>query len=170
MSNTKKIQQVEDVVAKLTSAKGAALVQYQGLNAADTAALRDKIRTTGGKMEVVKNTLITRALKKLGMELPTQLEGPTSIAYCIDDEVAPLKEIEKVNKDKEVTSFKYGIFDKKLLTVDELKKFLTLPSKSELVARFVGGLANPLQRLIWSMKFNQTKLTMVLKAIAASKQ
>ncbi|HEX8923211.1 MAG TPA: hypothetical protein VF828_00575, partial [Patescibacteria group bacterium] len=83
--------------------------------------------------------------------------------------IAPLKEIDAVNKAKEVTFFKYGVYDKKLLSVDDLKRFLTLPSKSALIARFVGGLANPLQRLVYGLKFNQTKLALVLKAIEAQK-
>ncbi len=169
MPNQAKIQQVDDVVTKLTEAKSAALVQYQGLNAADTASMRDSVRVAGGKMEVVKNTLITRALKKMGIQLPEVLTGPTSIAYSINDEIAPLKEIEKVNKDKEKTFFKYGIYESKLLSVDELKSFLNLPSKSVLLARFVGGLANPLQRLVFGLRFNQTKLALVLKAIQAQK-
>ncbi len=169
MANQAKIQQVDEVVTKLSQAKSAALVQYQGLDAANTASLRDSIRSQGGKMEVVKNTIIARALKKMGIQLPEVLTGPTSIAYSNEDEIAPLKEIDKVNKDKEVTFFKYGIYENKLLSVDELKTFLNLPSKSVLISRFVGGLANPLQRLVFSLKFNQTKLALVLKAIEAQK-
>lgn len=166
MPNTQKVAQVEDVAKKLTEAKAAALVQYQGLNAADIADLRDQIRQKGGMMEVVKNTLLTRALVKLGITLPEPLTGPTAVTYCNEDEIAPLKEIEKVNKAKDVTAFKYGVYEKKLLSVDELKRFLNLPSKSTLIAQFVGGLVNPLQRLVYAMRFNQTQLVLTLKAIA----
>jgi len=166
MPAIKKINQVEDVAKKLADAKSVALVQYQGLNAADIAELRANIRAQGGQMEVVKNSLITRALAKIGINLPAPLTGPTSIAYCNEDEVAPLKEIDKVNKAKEITSFKYGIFDKKLLSLDELKTFLSLPSKSTLISQFVGGLVNPLQRLVYAMRFNQTQLVLTLKALS----
>jgi len=71
-------------------------------------------------MEVVKNTLITRALNKMDINLPQVLTGPTAIAYCNDDEIAPLKEIDAVNKAKEKTSFKYGIYNKKLLPLEDL--------------------------------------------------
>ena len=169
MPNTKKINQVEDIAKKLTDAKSAALVQYQGLNAADMAELRENIRKNGGNMEVVKNSLITRALEKIGIKLPETLTGPTSITFCNEDEVAPLKEIEKVNKAKEKTTFKYGIFDKKLLSLDELKIFLNLPSKSALISQLVGGLINPLQRLAYSLRYNQTKLALTLKALADKK-
>ncbi len=166
MPNPKKIQQVDQVAEKLATAKSAALIQYQGLNAADITDLRSKIKSTGGKLEVVKNTLITRALAKLNLTLPEILTGPTGIAYCHDDEVAPLKEINQVNKNYDFITFKYGLYNQKLLSSDELKKFISLPSKSTLLTQLVGNLVNPLQRLSYSLRYNQTKLALTLKAVA----
>jgi len=170
MPAIKKIEQVEQVAKKLAEAKSVALIQYQGLNAADVAQLRSDIKKNGGSLEVVKNSLITRALAKIGIKLPETLTGPTGIAYCNEDEIAPLKEIDKVNKAKEVTSFKYGIYDKKLLSLDELKSFLTLPSKSALISQLLGGLVNPLQRLAYAFRYNQTQLALTLKAVADKKE
>jgi len=169
MAKLQKIEKVDDVVKKLSEAKSAALLQYQGLTAADISALRTKVKENGGSLEVVKNSLITRALNKFGIDLPEVLTGPTAIAYCNDDEIAPLKEIDAVNSAKEKTSFKYGIYDKKLLSLDSLKKFLSLPSKSTLIAQFIGGLRNPLERLVYAMRFNQQQLVLTLKALADKK-
>ncbi|OGL54279.1 50S ribosomal protein L10 [Candidatus Shapirobacteria bacterium RBG_13_44_7] len=161
-----KIEKVDQIAADLKSAKSAALLQYQGLTAAQTADLRHKVKQSGGRLEVIKNSLITRALAKLNISLPEELTGPTAIAYCTDDEIAPLKEIETVNKDKEKTSFKFGIYDQKLLLADELKRFLSLPSKSALLAQLLGDLVNPLQRLAYALRFNQTQLVLTLKALS----
>jgi len=166
MTTQLKINQVEDIAKKINKAKSIALIQYQGLNASDTTDLRANIKNTGGSIEVVKNSLLTRALEKLGIKLPEELIGPTAITYCNEDEIAPLKEIEKINKAKEKTNFKYGIYDKKLLSLEELKMFLTLPSKNNLISQFIGGLKNPLQRLIYTLRFNQTQLVLTLKAIS----
>ena len=166
MPATKKIEQVEQVAQKLDQAKSVALLQYQGLTADDITKLRAQVKENGGQIEVVKNSLIIRALEKIGIKLPEILTGPTAITYCNDDEIAPLKEIDKVNKDKELTSFKYGIYDKKLLSLDELKQFLTLPSKSTLISQFISGLANPLQRLSGALRFKQTQLVLTLKALS----
>lgn len=169
MAKIQKIEKVDDVVKKLSAAKSAALLQYQGLTAGDVSTLRNKIKEKGGSLEVVKNSLITRAFNKFGIELPEVLTGPTAIAYCNDDEIAPLKEIDAVNSAKEKTFFKYGIYDKKLLSLDSLKKFLSLPSKSTLIAQFIGGLKNPLERLVYAMRFNQQQLVLTLKALADKK-
>lgn len=169
MPKIQKIQKVDEVALKLSEAKSAALVQYQGLSAGDISNLRANIKKAGGSMEVIKNSLIIRALRKLGLNLPETLTGPTAIAYSETDEIAPLKEIDTVNKDKEKTFFKYGIYEKKLLSLDELKKFISLPSKSVLVAQFIGGLKNPLQRLVYAMRFNQQQLVLTLKALSDKK-
>jgi len=169
MAKQNKINQVEEVSQKISSAKSAALIQYQGLNAAGVATLRDKVRSQGGQIEVVKNSLIARSLLKMGITLPETLSGPTAVVYSNTDEIAPLKEIDAVNKASEKTSFKYGIYGGKLLLADELKKFLSLPSKSTLIAQFIGGLKNPLERLVYAMRFNQTQLVLTLKAIADKK-
>jgi len=166
MPATKKIEQVKTVIDNLKKSKSVALIQYQGLNALDTAALRAKIKENGGSMEVVKNSLITIALKELGIDLPETLSGPTSLAYCYNDEIAPLKEIDKINKEKNLTSFKYGIYENKLLSLDQLKAFLGLPSKSVLLSQLVGDLINPIQRLLYACKFNQTQLVLTLKAMS----
>ncbi len=169
MPKIQKIQKVDEVANKLSESKSAALIQYQGLSAGDISNLRASIKKAGGSMEVVKNSLISRAFNKIGLSLPEILTGPTAITYCETDEIAPLKEIEAVNKDKEKTFFKYGIYEKKLLLVDDLKRFLSLPSKSVLVAQFIGGLKNPLQRLVYAMRFNQQQLVLTLKALSDKK-
>jgi len=166
MANNQKIDEVAKVAQQISEAKSAALIQYQGLDAAGITGLRDKVKANGGLIEVTKNSLIFRALLKLGITLPEELEGPTAIVYSNTDEVAPLKEVDLVNKAKEKTAFKYGIYAGKLLSLDELKKFISLPSKSALIAQFIGGLKNPLQRMVYAMRYNQTQLVMTLKAIA----
>jgi large subunit ribosomal protein L10 len=166
MAKIQKIEKVDEVVKRLSETKSAAFIQYQGLTAGDVSTLRAKVKSVGGFIEVIKNTLITRALDKMGLNLPETLTGPTAVVYCDTDEIAPLKEIDAVNKDKEKTSFKYGLYDKKILSVDELKKFLSLPSKSTLIAQFIGGLKNPMQRMVYAMRYNQTQLVLTLKALA----
>jgi len=169
MAKIQKIEKVDEVTKKLSEAKSAALLQYQGLTAADVSTLRVKGKNAGASLEVVKNSLITRALGKMGLNLPETLTGPTAIVYCNEDEIAPLKEIDAVNKEKEKTYFKYGLYDQKILSLDELKKFLLLPSKSTLIAQFIGGLKNPMQRIVYAMRFNQQQLVLTLKALSDKK-
>lgn len=166
MPSTQKKQQLKKIEEQLSEAKSAALVQYQGLTADEISDLRANVKKTGGSMEVFKNTLITLALEKIGIKLPEKLVGPTALALGLEDEIAPLKEIQKVNSDKEKTEFKYGVYKQKLLSTDQLKTLLSLPSHTQLIANFIGGLKNPLTRLAYAFGYNQTRLVLALKAIS----
>jgi len=168
ISQTKqiKIDQVEKLTQDLKNTKSAALLQYQGLEANVINQLRADVKNNGGQINVIKNTLITKALRNIGITLPAKLIGPTAVVLCDTDEVAPLKLISKINKEKEKTEFKYGIYLQKLLSFDELKQFISLPSFTQLIANFISGLNNPLYRLAYAGKYHQTKLVLALKAIA----
>jgi len=164
MINQTKIFVVEDLVEKLKAAKSAALIDYQGLNAEQTAELRKKIKAAGGIMEVIKNTLITRSLAKLGIDLDSQL------VLANEDEVAPIKAVAEVAKEFKKPEFKFGVYNGKKLSLESLKRLVSLPSKQVLLSQIVGGLNNPLSRMIGSLKSNQTKLVLALKQIADNKE
>jgi len=166
MVSQAKVFALEDLIEKIKTAKSAALIDYQGLTANQITDLRRKVKEAGGKIQVFKNTLITRALAQLGIELDQPLQGPTALVFANEDETAPLKIIDQSVKEIEKPEFKLGIFNQRLLSLEELKRLVGLPSKEALIAQFAGGLANPLSRLINSLNFNQRKLVLVLNQIA----
>ena len=166
MVNQTKIFAVTDLTEKLKAAKSAALVDYQGLSAEQISELRNKIKAAGGIMQVAKNTLIVRALIQLGIKLDQPLVGPTALIFANEDETAPLKLIEKTAKEFEKPEFKLGIYQGKLLSKESIQQLANLPSRETLLAQLVGGLTNPLSRLVYSLKQNQTKLVLILKQIS----
>lgn len=166
MVNQTKIFAVQDLTEKLKAAKTVALIDYQGLTAEQIAELRRKIGEAGGTIQVVKNTLISRALAQLGISLDQKLTGPTAVLFANEDEISPLKLIEEAAKQFEKPEFKLGVYQGKLLTKDRLHQLVQLPSRETILAQIIGGLANPLSRLVYSLKSNQTKLVLVLKQVA----
>lgn len=167
MANQTKIYAVEDLIEKFKAAKTTALVDYQGLSAAQIAELRDKIKETGGFIQVIKNTLIARALAQVGITLDKPLTGPTALVFANEDEISPLKIIGDTAKKLERPQFKLGVYQGKLLSLEEVKRFVDLPGKEALLAQFIGGLASPLSRLVGALKYNQTKLVLLVKAMAS---
>ena len=112
------VQQVKyDIVAhlkeKLDSAKAIVLVDYKGINVEQVNTLRNEFRKTQVDYLVQKNTLIKIALNELGItELDSYLTGPTAVAICHNDEVAParilVKFIKEVMEEAAFPSFKVG--------------------------------------------------------------
>ncbi len=169
MVSQAKIYAVTDLAEKLKTAKTTALIDYQGLTAKQIAELRSKVKEAGGQIQVIKNTLISRALAKVGIELDKPLVGPTALVFANENEIESLKIIDEAGQELEKPEFKLGIYQKKLLSIDQLQKFVKLPGREVLLSQIISGLTNPLSRLVYGLKFNQIKLILMLKEVMNSK-
>jgi len=85
MPTIEKIEKVLEITQNIKKAGSVVLFQYQGLTASDLAALRTKVKENGGVIEVIKNSLLSRAISQLGIKLPTELIGPTAVVFCQKD-------------------------------------------------------------------------------------
>ena len=101
---------VEDIKTKFETCKSAVLIDYRGLTVEEVTNLRNKFREAGVEYRVLKNTMIRRAVDALGMEgLEPVLEGPTAVAFGMEDAVAPAKIISDFIKETEKTEIKCGL-------------------------------------------------------------
>ena len=160
MANDKIIAQKQAVVAelkeKLQNAVTGVLVDYSGINVADDTALRGKLREAGVEYSVVKNTLTRFAAKEVGLEeLSDVLNGTTALAISNDDVVAPAKVLYEFGKDHDYFTIKGGFVEGKVVSVAELEKLATMPSKETLLCMLlyalngnVSGLARALQAVV----------------------
>lgn len=166
MKRSEKVFEVENLAAKIKEAKSVALADYRGITVAQITALRDKVRTVGGELQVVKNTLFTRALKDAGVkELDTPLTGPTLVLFANDDEIAPLKALAVFGKQANLLALKLGFMAEKTFSGEELNRLASLPTKLELQANLVGLLSSPPRRLVYSLNWNLQKLVLVINGI-----
>jgi len=160
MANDKIIAQKQAIVAelkgKLENAVTGVLVDYSGINVADDTALRAQLREAGVEYSVVKNTLTRFAAKEAGLEeLSDVLNGNTALAISNDDVVAPAKVLYNFSKDHEYFTIKGGFVEGKVVSVAELEKLATMPSKEGLLCMLlyalngnVSGLARALQAVV----------------------
>jgi large subunit ribosomal protein L10 len=81
---------IEGLAEKLRD-NSAVLVDYQGINVAQSTQLRARSRESGIEFVVAKNTLTQRAAAQAGVEgLEELLVGPTALAFS-EDPVAGAK-------------------------------------------------------------------------------
>ena len=129
-----KKQIVEGLVARLNAACAGVIVDYKGITVTDDTALRKELREAGVEYKVVKNTLTRFAAKEVGFdELDPILNGPTSLAISMTDEVAPAKVIADFAKDNEQLEIKAGFLDGKVLALEEIKKLAATPNRENAV-------------------------------------
>ncbi len=140
--------QVAEVVEILKTAQTGVVVDYRGLNVEEDTQLRNKLREANVKYFVIKNTLLFRAAKELGLDaLESALHGPTALAVSSEDAVAPAKVLADYAKENEKLELKAGFMDGTVMTLDEIKKLAATPNRETLLAKMLGSINAPISNL-----------------------
>jgi len=145
---SKKEQELNALKKDLAEAKNLIVAQFKGITVEQDTELRGKIRATGSKYRVVKNTLAKIAAKGTPAEgLAKSLEGSTSIAYNNSDPVALAKALTAYAKANPVFVFKAGMVEGRVVNIADLGAIASLPSKEELIVKVLFLLNAPAQGL-----------------------
>jgi large subunit ribosomal protein L10 len=150
MQRTEKERVVAELVEQLRSTESLIVADYRGLTNADLVELRARVRGSGGRFQVVKNTLTRRAAEEAGAEsLLALLEGPTAIAFveADGDPVAVAKALADTAKDTKVLALRGGILSGRALTGDDVEELAKLPAPDVVKSQLVGVVVAPLTQL-----------------------
>ena len=140
--------QVAEVIEVLKGAQTGVLVDYRGLTVEEDTALRTKLREANVKYFVMKNTLLLRAAKEVGLEaLEEALHGPTAIAVSTEDAVAPAKVLSDFAKENEKLEIKSGFMEGAVMSLDEIKTLAATPNMETLIAKMMGSLNSSISAL-----------------------
>ena len=166
-----KKKQVADLAEELRAARTGILVDYKGITVEEDTKLRKELRESGSHYKVVKNTLLSLALKEAGIEgMDSVLEGTTAVAVHSEDYVAPAKILGKFADKNEKFTIKAGFIDGKVVSIDQVKTLASLPSKEILVAQALRGLNGPISGLVTVLNGTLKGLVVALNAIAEKQQ
>jgi len=166
---TKK-QMVEEIKERLQKIQGAVLTDYRGLNVAEVTELRNKLREAGIEYKVLKNTLTKRAANEIGLEgLDPYLEGPTAIAFGVNDPVAPAKIVSDFAKIHKALEIKAGILENKVIDDSGVKALADLPSREVLLAQVLAGMQSPMYGFAGSLQGILRKFVYALDAVREKK-
>ena len=148
LTKAKKAEKVQTLAKELESSTSAIIGTFSALTASKDFDLRKTVRAAGGSYHVVKNKLAARSAQGTKIEAALQgLKGVSSVAYTSGDPVALAKALSTWVKDNAEFTFKLGIVDGKVITVDEIKALATMPGKEELFSKLLFLINSPAQRL-----------------------
>jgi large subunit ribosomal protein L10 len=163
LTKAKKAEKVTALATELEHSTSAIVGTFKGLTAAKDYDLRKTIRQAGGSYHVVKNKLAARASQGTKIEAALQgLKGVSSVAYTSGDPVALAKALSTWVKDHAEFTFKLGIVDGKVITVDEIKALATMPGKEELFSKLLFLIQSPAQRLVTVINATGRDLAVVI--------
>lgn len=164
-TRVQKEKMVESLDQKIAGMKSAVIIDYKGLKVKDIEELRNILRKQNVSFNVSKNTLTKIALKKSGIEFDEGVfKKPVAVAFAMDDEVAPAKEISLFAKKNEAIEILGGILERKFIDENMVRKLAALPTKDQLRAKMVGTIAAPLSGMVSVFAGNIRGLVNVLNA------
>ena len=131
----KKETLVQAAAEKFESAASVVIVDYRGLTVEEVTNLRKQLRDAGVEMKVIKNSILSRAAKKVGLDgLDEVFTGPTAVAFSNDDVVAPAKIIDEFAKDAKALEIKGGVIEGKVSSVEQITALAKLPNREGLLS------------------------------------
>jgi large subunit ribosomal protein L10 len=167
LTRAKKTEKVTVLASELEHSTSAIIGTFAGLTASKDFDLRKVVREAGGSYHVVKNKLAARASKGTQIEAALQgLKGVSSVAYTSGDPVALAKALSTWVKDNAEFTFKLGIVDGKVITVQEITALATMPGKEELFSKLLFLIQSPAQRLATVINATGRDLAVVINQAA----
>ncbi|MFK5982647.1 MAG: 50S ribosomal protein L10 [Flavobacteriaceae bacterium] len=169
MTREEKSQVIEVLTTQLTEVNIIYLADISGLNALDTSNLRRACFKANVKLEVVKNTLLEKAMEKSDKdfgELPTTLKGNTSLMFS-ETGNAPAKVIKEFRKKSDKPLLK-GAYVEEAIYVgdDQLDTLVNIKSKEELIGDVISLLQSPAKNVISALQSGGNKLSGILKTLS----
>ncbi len=165
-----KAETVAAVHQRLKSAKMAVVTQYRGLSVAQMTRLRRDIRDASGEYQVIKNTLVRRALKDTPFgELERLLEGPNGWVFGYDDPVVLSKVLVKFADDHDKLAIKGAVFEGRFMDTAGFKVLSQMPSKPELQAKLLAMINAPATQLLRTIQEPGAQMVRLLESLRKTK-
>ena len=172
MTREEKSKAITEITDVLSQNEIIYLTDISGLNSIETSNLRRLCFKSGVKLEVMKNTLLEKAMtsseKDFG-ELLETLKGNTSVMVS-DIGNAPAKVIKDFRKKSDKPILK-GAFIEESVYVgdDQINNLVSIKSKEELIGDIITLLQSPAKNVVSSLQSGGNKLSGIVKSLAEKK-
>ena len=167
MDRAQKADSIDTLKGVFAESGAVVVTHYMGLTVAELTDLRGRLRTEGAKLQVVKNTLVQKALAgSVGEAGDALFKGPVAIAYA-PDAVAAAKVTTQYAKDNEKFIVVGGLMGQQVLDQASVKALASLPSLDQLRAKIVGLLQAPATKIAGVLQAPAGQLARVVGAYAA---
>ncbi len=145
------------------------VTEYTGITVDQFSELRKRLRATGSKCQVAKNTFVREALRsaEAPSEIEDSLKGQTAIVTGDQDICAAAKVLKDFAKEFQKPALKSGILDGKFISESDIKGLADLPPRPVLLATLLGVLSAPGSKLVRTLNEPGASLARLLQAKAS---
>ena len=169
MTRQEKNDAIDNLKEALGGIKNLYLADIAGLDAKETIALRRACFKENIKLQVVKNTLLAKAMEASSHdfgELTEILKGNTSLMFS-ESENAPAKVIKSFRKKSDKPILKGAFIEEAIYIGDEqLDALVAIKSKDELIGEIITLLQSPTKNVVSALQSGGGKLSGILKSLS----
>lgn len=169
MTREEKSRVIEGLTAQLADTNVVYLADISGLDAETTSNLRRACYKAGITLEVVKNTLLHKAMEASDNDygdLAGVLAGNTSIMIS-ENGNAPAKIIKEFRKKSDKPVLKGAFIHHAVFIGDnQLDALIALKSKEEVVGEIIGLLQSPAKNVISALKSGGNTIAGLVKTLS----
>ena len=149
LTRKQKEEIVEELADKIKRQQSLVFSDITGVNVGDIQNLRRKLRKEDIEYKVAKKTLVNLALKKENKDLDISgFNGSLAMAFGYEDPIMPAKILSNFAKGNKNLKILGGLMEDKALTLEEVKELAMIPSKDELLAKFVYSIKGPISGFV----------------------
>lgn len=130
---------VEEIKKNIDSSSSLVLFDYRGISDGEAKEIRRKLREENADYKVYKNTLMQIAFKDLGIDVESELVGPSALAFS-EDQLAPIKILSDFAKRNKNLDIKIAVVDKEVTNKEKIQKLASIPSREGLLTMLAGSL------------------------------
>ena len=143
MTKTQKAEIIEVLSNEFKNAQTVIFCDYKGLSVSKLEGLRNIARVKDTKVQVVKNTLATIALKNAGLE-GIEIKD-TNILVWGEDSIAASKVVSDFAKDNDKLVIKQAYIDREPANAAKVEAFAKLPGREELLGMLASVWMGPVR-------------------------
>lgn len=169
MTREEKSRVIEDLTAQLADASVLYVADISGLNAESTSNLRRACFKANIQLNVVKNTLLAKAMEKSSNDygdLPSILKGNSAVLIS-DTGNAPAKLIKDFRKKTSIPLLKGAYIDSAVFIGDnQLDALVAIKSKEEVIGDIIGLLQSPAKNVISALKSGGGTIAGLVKTLS----
>ena len=169
MTRQEKKEAIKNLKEALAGVKTLYLADIAGLDAAQTSALRRACFKENIQLQVVKNTLLAKAMEASDHdfgELTEILKGNTSLMFS-ESGNAPAKVIKNFRKKSDKPILKGAFIEEAIFIGDgHIDALVAIKSKEELVGEIITLLQSPAKNVVSALQSGGGKLSGILKTLS----
>lgn len=170
VSKQQKATDLAALTEDIKSARGVVFTEYRGMTVKQLDNIRKALRKENVKYQVVKVTLLKKALQALGMNVEDlKYNGPVALAVSNEEETAPARILSGMKKENPLLILDGGIFNNAVVDSTVVAKLASLPTKEQLLGQLLSVLNGPARGLVTVLSGNTRNLLNVLNAIKDKK-